>query len=84
LPFLASTFELSNWIAKGKNENLLVKAVEQGTEVTQVTYFDFFGASFWAHYPWEGGMRDFLRYTAHWEQEIILQVKDRYLDQPGK
>jgi hypothetical protein len=61
-----------------------LEAVEQGTEVTQVTYFDFFGASFWAHYPWGGGMKDFLRYTAHWEQEIILQVKDRYLDQPGK
>jgi len=25
------------------------------TKVTQVAYFDFFGASLWAHYPWAYG-----------------------------
>ncbi len=61
-----------------------LEAVEQGTKVTQVAYFDFFGASFWANYPWGGGMQDFLRYTAHWEQELILQLKEQYLDESGQ
>jgi len=33
----------------------------------------------WAHYPWAGGMSDFLRYTARWEQETVLKLKDKYL-----
>ena len=61
-----------------------LEAVDQVTKVTQVAYFDFFGASFWANYPWGGGMKDFLQYTANWEQELILQLKKRYVDQPGK
>jgi hypothetical protein len=52
--------------------------VDGGTRVTQVAYFDFWGASFWAHYPWKGGMKDFLSYTARWEQETVLQLKDHY------
>ena len=51
-----------------------------GTRVTQEAYFDFWGASFWAFYPWKGGMRDFLTYTAQWEQKTALRLKDRYLD----
>jgi hypothetical protein len=31
-----------------------------------------------AHYPWKGGMKDFLSYTARWEQETVLQLKDHY------
>jgi hypothetical protein len=42
--------------------------VGAGTRVTQIAYFDFWGASFWVHYPWKGGMKDFLTYTARWEQ----------------
>jgi hypothetical protein len=48
------------------------------TKVTHVAYFDFFGASLWAYYPWEGGMYAFLDYIARWEQETILKVKDDY------
>lgn len=64
--------------------HIQLEAVEQATKVTQVAYFDFFGAYFWANYPWGGGMKDFLRYTARWEQDIALQLKDRYLHKPGK
>ena len=55
-----------------------MEPVEEGTRVTQVAYFDFLGASLWADYPWGGGMRDFLAYTARWEQEMVLRLKDRY------
>ena len=48
------------------------------TKVSHAAYFDFFGASLWAHYPWEGGMYAFLDYIARWEQETILRVKDDY------
>ena len=48
------------------------------TKVSHAAYFDFFGASIWAHYPWEGGMYAFLDYIARWEQETILKVKDDY------
>jgi hypothetical protein len=51
---------------------------EKETHVTQVAYFDFWGATFWAIYPWRGGMHDFLRYTARWEQETILRLRNRY------
>jgi hypothetical protein len=50
----------------------------EGTRVTQVAYFDFWGASFWAHYPWRGGMRDVLVSTARWEQTTVVRLKDRY------
>lgn len=48
------------------------------TRVTQVAYFDFWGATFWAYNPWRGGMQDFLSYTARWEQATVLRFKDRY------
>ena len=44
-----------------------------GTRVTQVAYFDFIGARLWAAYPWRGGMKDFLTYTACWEQDAFQQ-----------
>jgi hypothetical protein len=52
--------------------------VPEGTQVTQVAYFDFLGSSLWANYPWGGGMKDFLSYTARWEQKTIMDLKDRY------
>jgi hypothetical protein len=57
-----------------------VEADGQGTRVTQVAYFDFAGASLWADFPWGGGMKDFLTYTARWEQDMVLRLKDRYSD----
>ena len=48
------------------------------TKVSHEAYFDFFGASLWAYYPWEGGMYAFLDYIARWEQETILKLKDDY------
>ena len=55
-----------------------LEPVAEGTRVTQVAYFDFFGVSLWANHPWRGGMKDFLSYTAHWEQETILHLEGRY------
>ena len=55
-----------------------LKSVSGGTQVTQVAYFDFLGSSLWANYPWGGGMKDFLSYTAHWEQDTIMRLKDQY------
>jgi hypothetical protein len=59
---------------------ITVKPHMGGTLVTQVVYFDFWGASLWAIYPWHGGMKDFLTYTARWEQATALRLKDRYHD----
>jgi hypothetical protein len=50
----------------------------KATRVTQVAYFDFWGATFWVYDPWKGGMHDFLTYTARWEQAMVLHLKDRY------
>jgi len=58
--------------------SITMEAVEEGTRVTQVAYFDFVGASLWANYPWGGGMTDFLTYTARWEQDIVMRLKNRY------
>lgn len=48
------------------------------TKVTQVVYFDFFGASLWVNYPFYGGMQYYLKDTTRWEQETILKLKERY------
>jgi hypothetical protein len=61
-----------------------LKSVPEGTQVTQVAYFDFLGSSLWANYSWGGGMKDFLSYTAHWEQKTIMHLKDRYYDKHPK
>ena len=58
--------------------SIQLKSVPEGTQVTQVAYFDFWGSSLWAAWPWGGGMKDFLSYTAHWEQKTIMQLKNRY------
>jgi hypothetical protein len=52
--------------------------VREGTLVTQVAYFDFWGVSLWAAYPWTGGMKAFLFYTARWEQEMVLELQGHY------
>ena len=49
------------------------------TKVTQRAYFDFFGVSFWVHYPWYGGMKYFLTYTVEWEQATIDLLKSTYI-----
>ena len=58
--------------------HIQLETVAEGTRVTQVAFFDFLGASVWAAYPWAGGMREFLFYTAKWEQDMVLRLKDRY------
>ena len=63
---------------------ILLESVSEGTRVTQLAYFDFWGASLWANYPWRGGMKDFLSYTAHWEQGTILNLTDRYYNKNTK
>ncbi len=50
------------------------------TRVIHVAYFDFAGAFFWVHYPFRGGMKEFLNYMAHWEQETVVQLRSRYED----
>jgi hypothetical protein len=64
--------------------HIQLESVVQGTRITQVAYFDFWGVSLWANYPWRGGMKEFLSYTAHWEQETIFHLKDRYEDENPK
>jgi len=61
-----------------------MESVAEGTRVTQVAYFDFWGASLWADYPWGGGMEDFLTYTAQWEQKLVLNIKSRYTGESSK
>ena len=61
-----------------------LEAVKEGTRVTQTAYFDFWGVFLWVLNPLAGGMRDFLVYNARWEQEIVLQLKDRYAGDAGK
>jgi hypothetical protein len=58
--------------------HIQLTAEGQFTRVTQIAYFDFWGAAFWVHYPWMGGMKDFLTYTAKWEQATILRLMDHY------
>jgi len=55
-----------------------MEAFGQKTKVTQVAYFDFFGVSIWVSYPFYGGMSYFLKYTAGWEQQTILKLKNKY------
>ena len=64
--------------------HIQIEPVKEGTRVTQLAYFDFWGASLWANYPWGGGMNDFLLYTAHWEQETVLKLRYRYYDEKSK
>jgi hypothetical protein len=58
--------------------SIQIEAAAGGTRVTQTAYFDFWGVALWFHYPWSGGMREFLRYNAMWEQRLATQLKQRY------
>jgi hypothetical protein len=60
--------------------HIQLESVREGTRVTQVAYFDFWGASLCVNYPWGGGMEDFLSHTAEWEQRTVLRLRDRYQD----
>ena len=55
-----------------------LEALGPKTRVTQVAFFDFFGASLWVNYPLYGGMQYYLTNTTRWEQEAVLKLKDRY------
>lgn len=55
-----------------------LESAGSGTRVTQVAYFDFFGVSLWANYPFNGGMSHFLKYTAKWEQQTVLEFEHQY------
>lgn len=56
-----------------------VGSAGQKTKVTQRAYFDFFGVSFWVNYPWYGGMKYFLTYSAEWERATIHRLKSKYI-----
>lgn len=58
--------------------HIKLEAYGEKTKVTQIAYFDFFGVSFWVNYPFYGGMSDFLKSIARWEQQTIIKLKDRY------
>lgn len=55
-----------------------LEAVGNRTRVTQVAHFNFFGVSFWVNYPFKGGMSQFLKYTAEWEQYAVLDALENY------
>jgi hypothetical protein len=58
--------------------HIQLEPVGEHTKVTQVAYFDFFGATLWMSYPWYGGMKHYLNYTARWEQETVVRLIERY------
>ena len=74
-------FELQNPQECGKKfhyGHIQLKAAGEYTIVTQVAYFNFFGVTLWMNYPWYGGMRYILEYTARWEQETITRLIHKY------
>ena len=74
-------FELQNPKECGQkfhHGHIQLEAAGDHTIVTQTAYFEFFGATLWMNYPWYGGMRHYLNYTARWEQETITRLIDRY------
>ena len=60
-----------------------LKSLGRQTKIIQKAYFDFFGATFWVFYPFSGGMKSFFRYTARWEQKIVVKLKSRYISDSG-
>ena len=74
-------FELQNPKECGQKfhyGHIQLEAAGEYTKVTQIAYFEFFGATLWMNYPWYGGMHHYLNYTARWEQETITRLLDRY------
>jgi hypothetical protein len=57
--------------------SIQLDSVDSATRVTQEAYFDFFGVSIWVNYPFSGGMRQFLEYTARWEQQAVRTYWNR-------
>ena len=55
-----------------------MEAFGDKTKIIQVAYFKFFGMSVWVNYPFYGGMNYMLNYLAGWEQQTILELKDKY------
>jgi hypothetical protein len=45
------------------------------TKVTQISFFNFVGASLWVKYPWYGGMKTTLTSLARWEQKTALRYR---------
>ena len=75
------SFELQNPKECGQKYHyghIQLEAAGEYTKVTQIAHFEFFGATLWMNYPWYGGMRHYLEYTARWEQETIMRLIDRY------
>jgi hypothetical protein len=58
--------------------HILLNPKGDSTQIVQEAYFNFFGASFWAIYPWSGGMAEFLKYNAQWEYDMVLKLYDQY------
>ena len=74
-------FELQNPKECGQKfhyGHIQLEAAGEHTKVTQIAYFEFFGATLWMNYPWYGGMHHYLHYTARWEQETITRLIGRY------
>lgn len=58
--------------------NIQLEDFGEHTKVTHIAYFDFIGAALWMNYPWYGGMKHYLQYTASWEQKTIVRLKNKY------
>jgi len=74
-------FELLNPKECGQKFNyghIQLEEIGDHTKVTQIAYFEFFGATLWMNYPWYGGMHHNLNYTARWEQETIVRLIGKY------
>jgi hypothetical protein len=53
------------------------------TKVTHTAYFDFFGAFVWVNLRIAGGMTSFLIYTARWEKDTVLRLRQKYEIEPS-
>ncbi|MCJ7830409.1 MAG: hypothetical protein MUP74_03380 [Desulfobacterales bacterium] len=74
-------FELLNPVACGQKFHygfIQLQGRGASTQVTQVAYFDFFGAYLWANFPWKGGMTSFLNYFVRWERETVHEMREQY------
>jgi hypothetical protein len=58
--------------------SIQVEAENDKTRIIHTAYFDFWGASLWAVYPWRGGMWSFLRGSAEWEQRIVPRLRHQF------
>ena len=49
------------------------------TKVTQTAFFDFFGASLWVKYPWNGGMKSMLTKVEKKKKKIASTYSREYM-----